>query len=286
MKPSGIGKGYLLICARFSDWPDFSSYWWRGLQRRNGALVNWRSSAQRYCQDLGIHFNRRDAFIHDPKWLPTYRKEEKPWIVPEDVALPGRFGHKKDGVNLAWSPLPEPKTSNPGRCSWHYGYSAISAGGRVSPCCAVPGEWNDFGAVVTGRTHFSEIWNNEPYRRSRSDFVGRSIQDLRETVCTRCPVPRFVHHMYSLHDYKVIAQCGKFIGSDPLFMHAFNLLSQSRYGVGIHDLLPNGALQPEQFFGTEEEGRIAAFVEFYGEHLAAKFESGYKKALPAASVAR
>jgi len=243
-------------------------------------------AAQRYCENLGIHFNRRDAFIHDPAWLPTYRKEEKPWVVPDDVSLPGRFGHKEDGVNLAWSPLPKPGVSNPARCSWHYGYSAMSAGGKVSPCCAVPGEWNDFGAFVPGRVSFSEIWNNEPYRRSRSDFLGHSMQDLKETVCTRCPVPKFIHHMYSLHDYKVIAQAGKVLGSDPLLTRAFDLFSQSRYGAAMRDLLPNGAERPEQFFGTEAESRIAAFVDFYREHLAANFESGYKATLPAAPAAR
>jgi MoaA/NifB/PqqE/SkfB family radical SAM enzyme len=233
-------------------------------------------AANRYCEDLGIHFNQRDAFIHDPKWLPTYRREEKPWIVPEEVSLPGRFGHKKNGVNLAWSPLPKPNASDPARCSWHYGYSAISAGGKVSPCCAVPGEWNDFGALIPGRVSFSEVWNNAAYRRSRADFMGRSIQELQETVCTRCPVPKFVHHMYSLHDYKVIVQAGKTIASDSLLMRAFDLFSQSRYGTGMHNLCPNGSELPEQFFGNEEESRIAAFVNFYRERVVADFESVHK----------
>jgi MoaA/NifB/PqqE/SkfB family radical SAM enzyme len=244
-------------------------------------------AAQRYCDELGIHFNRRDAFIHDPTWLPTYRKHEKPWIVPEEVALPPAFSHQKGGVNVAWSPLPEVKESRPPRCSWHYGYSAVSAGGKVSPCCAVPGENNDFGAFIPGRTSFAEIWNNNLYRRSRADFAGRSAGGLAETICSRCPVPRFVHHLYSLHDYKVIAQADKVLtSSDPLLSRAFDLFSQSRYGVPVRSLFPDGFDRPKQFFGTEEESDIARFVEFYRKNLAGEFESASAVIPPAASGAR
>jgi MoaA/NifB/PqqE/SkfB family radical SAM enzyme len=231
-------------------------------------------AAQRYCENLGIHFNRRDAFIHDPKWLPSYRKKEIPWTVPDDVALPAQFSHEKDGVKIAWSPLPPPQASAPPRCSWHYGYSAVSAGGRVAPCCAVPGDWNDFGTVDPGRTSFGEIWNNDAFRRSRADFSGRPVDGLEATVCSHCPVPRFIHHMYSLHDYKVIAQARALLeGSDPTLLRAFELLCQSRYGVGLQDLLPEGCDRPERFLGTEEEGAVRSFVDFYREHLARGFES-------------
>jgi MoaA/NifB/PqqE/SkfB family radical SAM enzyme len=244
-------------------------------------------AAQRYCDDLGIYFNRRDAFVHDPAWLPSYRKHEKPWVVPQEVSLPPGFSYQKNGVNLAWSPLPEPRVSKPPRCSWHYGFSAISAGGKVSPCCAVPGDWNDFGSFVPGQVSFSEIWNNEPYRRSRADFAGRSDEDSPPTVCTRCPVPKFVHHMYSLHDYKVIAQARDVLeSSDSLLHRGFDLFSKSRYGVPMHALFPNGFDRPEQFFGTEEERHIAEFVNFYRDNLAGKFESRGKADMSAACAGR
>jgi len=244
-------------------------------------------AAQRYSEELGIHFNRRDAFIHDPTWLPAYRKHEKPWIVPEEVALPPAFSHQKDGVNVAWSPLPDVKESKPPRCSWHYGFSAVSAGGKVSPCCAVPGENNDFGAFIPERMSFAEIWNNELFRRSRADFAGRSVDGLKETVCSRCPVPRFIHHLYSLHDYKVIAQADKVLNSsDPLLARAFNLFSQSRYGLPVADLFPNGFDRPKQFFGTEEESEIRRFVDFYRQNLAGEFESAASVTPSAASRAR
>ena len=228
-------------------------------------------AARRYCEELGIHFNQRDAFIHDPNWLPSYRRQEKPWIVPEDVALPPGFRHDVGKANIAWSPLPEPKAGPP-RCAWHYGHTAISAGGKVSPCCAVPGEKNDFGHIVPGSATFADVWNNGQYRRSRADFAGRATDELADTVCTRCPVPRFIHHMYSLHDYKVIAQAARVLApSDPL-ARGFELFSRSRYGVSVRELFPNGRFgTPQNFFGTEDERDIAAFVDYYRASLASQF---------------
>ena len=232
-------------------------------------------SARRYCEDLGIHFNARDAIIHDPTWLPSYRRHETPKTLPEAVSLPPEFSFRRDGTNLAWSPLPDTQDSKPPRCSWHYGYSAISATGMVSPCCAVPDQKNDFGHVIPGSVSFADIWNNASFRRSRSDFSRRATQGLDPTVCTRCPVPKFVHHMYSLHDYKVIAQADSlFRNSDPVLMEAFDSFSRSRYGVPASSLCPNGRLQqPEAFFGTETPEDNSAFVEFCRDNLADQFAS-------------
>jgi len=231
-------------------------------------------AAQQYCDQLGIHFNRRDAFIHDPTWLPSYRRHEKAWIVPDAVSLPPDFSHTVNGVNIAWSPLPDPGESRPPRCAWHYGFSAVSAGGKVSPCCAVPDQKNDFGEVVPGSVTFADVWNNERYRRSRADFGDGPSDGLPTTVCTHCPVPKFVHHMYSLHDYKVIATARSTLDrTDPL-ARAFDLFSKGRYGVSMDGLFPTGEFcRPRHFFGTEEKGDVARFVEFYRDNLAEAFAS-------------
>jgi MoaA/NifB/PqqE/SkfB family radical SAM enzyme len=229
-------------------------------------------AAKQYCDELGIHFNRRDAFIHDPTWLPSYRRYERPWVVPEPVSLPPGFSHRVDGVNIAWSPLPDLGESRPPRCSWHYGFSAVSAGGKVSPCCAVPDQKNDFGEVAPGAVTFGDVWNNERYRRSRADFAGGQSDGLEPTVCTQCPVPKFVHHMYSLHDYKVIATARTALDRTDLLTRAFDLFSKARYGVSMDALFPHGEFcRPRHFFGTEEEPDVARFVEFYGQHLAEQF---------------
>jgi len=232
--------------------------------------------AERYCSDLGINFNTRDAFIHNRDWLPSYRKAEAPRVVPEAVALPPGFGHKEDTTNLAWSPLPDIDDSHaPPRCEWHYGYSAMTAGGAVTPCCAVPKQEDDFGTVVPGQTTFGDIWNGDRISTARAAFAGSEPAGITpvDTVCTRCPVPRFVHHLYSLHDFKVIGQFNNtFKGADPVLEQAFDLVSRARYGVGRDELFPEGEFHaPAQIFGTESAGRddMARFLQFFETHFIA-----------------
>ena len=228
-------------------------------------------AAQRYCDDLGIAFNTRNAFIHNPEWLPSYRKEENPLPVPDAVALPESFGHTSQGQRVAWSPLPPADLSQgPPRCAWHYGYAAMTAGGNVAPCCAVPRQENDFGKVVPGEERFGDVWNNDRYMRSRADFADSPIE-APETVCTRCPVPKFVHHMYSLHDFKVIGQFARvWKDSDPVLKEAFELLSRARYGLSVDQLFPGGDFRPpEHLFGTEslDQEHTERFLRFVAEHL-------------------
>ncbi len=230
-------------------------------------------AAQRYCQELGINFSTREAFIHDPDWLPSYRKNEKPYIVPKDVRLPPEFSHTKDGTYLAWSAVPEIEESKvPSRCGWHYGYSAVSAGGSVSPCCAVPHEKNDFGTVIPGSVSFADIWNNDLYRKSRAAFAGKEIEGLDkiETVCTRCPVTKFIHHLYSLHDFRVTAQANRvFKDSDSVLEQAFDLLCRTWYGSSMDTLFaqehPFQQLHSLMFNGKEKD--TAHFVEFFEKNL-------------------
>ena len=230
-------------------------------------------AAEAFCQDLGIELNVRAAFIHNPDWLPSYRKGERPVVVPEAIALPDQFSFAQEGKKLHWMPFPESLgfTASPA-CAWHYGYSAVTAGGRVTPCCAVPSDQHDLGSVVPGRARFADVWNNDLYQAARASFAGKrdQVQARFETICTRCPVPRFVHHLYSLHDFKVIGQFnGTLRASEPVLAQAFDVLSRVRYGAGLDELFPGGAFrQPEPLFGNEQEKDTAPFVEFYRRHLA------------------
>jgi MoaA/NifB/PqqE/SkfB family radical SAM enzyme len=229
-------------------------------------------AAKSYCEELGIYFNTREAFIHDPDWVPTHRKEEKPVFLAAELELPAGFGRKTNGNAAVWSPLPALSPRPPGRCSWHYGFSAITAGGKVAPCCMIPHERNDFGSVRPGESRFRDVWNNDLYRRSRADVAGREVGGLAasETICSRCPAPPFLYHMYSLHDSKAIARFHQlFRGSEPLLERAFDLLCRSRYGLSPHQLFSSGAFAPpEQALGTENETEIAKFVQFFEENFA------------------
>jgi len=223
-------------------------------------------ATQRYCHELGIEFHRRDAFVDNPEWLPSYRKRETPWIVPQEALL------KKDS-SKGWSPLPAVEKSRcASACGWHYGYSVVTGGGRVAPCCAVAKDEYDFGELAPGSASFREVWNNPAYQKSRAAFAAKDAQHLGhvETICTRCPYPATLHHLYSVHDAKVIGQFHRqFAGSDPVLEEAFDLFTWARYGSSVSAMCRNGiSLSADCIFvGHESQPDIAEFVSFFEDRL-------------------
>jgi len=223
--------------------------------------------AETYCDDLGIDFQARDAFVDDVAWLPSYRRRETPWTVPEEARL-------KKNSSVGWSPLPEVQTSgSPSACGWHYGYSVVTAGGTVAPCCAVAKDMYDLGQITPGHVSFGDVWNNDRYRRSRGAFAGQDAQELAdvETVCTRCPYPRGIQHLYSVHDAKVLRQFRSvFEGKDSILEEAFDLFSRARYGVPLKALDRSGMAPTASnlFVGRESRSETAAFVDFCEKNVA------------------
>jgi MoaA/NifB/PqqE/SkfB family radical SAM enzyme len=168
-------------------------------------------ATERYCRDLGIVFNRREAFIGNPDWLPSYRKHE---------ATPGPNDRRQ--------PASEPAPRGPAPCAWHYGYSFVNADGSVSPCCLPWDQKQDFGAVQPHTVSFADIWNNNLYRKSRGVFAGKEVRGLEkvETICTRCPYGPDIQNLYSHLDVEVVKQFHRlFEGKDPLVETAFDLLT-------------------------------------------------------------
>jgi MoaA/NifB/PqqE/SkfB family radical SAM enzyme len=226
------------------------------------------AKAQRYCRDLGIEFEGRQAFVDDPSWLPSYRKGEKPWLVPQDAQV-------KKGAAWGWSPLPNvDKARAPSACGWHYGYSVVTAGGHVAPCCAVARSEYDLGEVVPGTIPFGDVWNNERYVRSRAAFAGHEAPDGpdADTICTRCPYPAGIHHLYSVHDMKVLRQFRSvFHDTDPVLEKGFDLLSRARYGVPLAAAAENDfpVTLDYLFVGNEGKNATADFVHFVERNLAA-----------------
>jgi MoaA/NifB/PqqE/SkfB family radical SAM enzyme len=224
-------------------------------------------AARDYCHGLGIEFQSRDAFVDDSTWLPSYRKDETPWIVPEAAQL------KKDS-SRGWSPLPQLDSGrSPSACGWHYGYSVVTAGGHVSPCCAVAKEQYDFGDVEPGRKRFADTWNNNLYRASRAAFAGVEVEDLVgvETLCTRCPYPTGIQHLYSVHDAKVLRRFESlFHGADSTLESGFDLFSRARYGIPLKAWSRQGfSFDIDHLFvGDEDRRGTAEFVTFFEKHLA------------------
>ena len=237
-------------------------------------------AARRYCQNLGIQFLYGDAFIDDPTWLPSYRANEPPYFSANDlrsrVADWERAGkgdyfgdHEK---RPSWSLFPKSREADqPAFCTWHYGFSVVTAGGPVAPCCAASKDRDDFGTVVPGSVRFADVWNNARLRRSRASFAGKALEGLDhvDTVCLRCYFPKFVQHIYTLHDTKVVARFYRcFKGSEPLLEGAFDLLTRSRYGRRAHALLRRGVFHPLMMaLGNGNEKNTRPFVEYFGQKL-------------------
>lgn len=222
--------------------------------------------ARAYCRDLGINFNNRDAFVDDPGWLPTYRKQEQPWVVPESIRL-------RDDRPVGWAPqMPGVDPARcPPACGWHHGFTVVTAGGAVAPCCAIAKEKDDFGVVVPGETRFADIWNNDLFKASRAAFSpdGHDRPQV-ETICTKCPYPKFLHHLYSIHDAQVIAQFDRAFGySDPVLRRAFDLLSQARANRSVAELVDGDGIGTTDhlFVGNENPKNTAQFVEYLKQNI-------------------
>ena len=124
-------------------------------------------ATERYCRDLGIIFNRREAFIGNPEWLPSYRKA---------VATPPLDARPTPASEPAAAPAPRSQAP----CAGHHGYSVVNADGSVSPCCLPWDQKQDFGIVQPHTVSFADVWNNNLYRKSRGVFAGKEVRGLEK----------------------------------------------------------------------------------------------------------
>lgn len=219
-------------------------------------------AAREYCKKLGIQFNTRDGYIDHPEWLPEHRKKEVP--VSEDYEWKG---------TTLWAPVSQKtKRGDATGCAWHYGYSIVNADGSVSPCCASWNQKDDFGTVVPGEVQFADVWNNKHTRASRASFAHAEIPELEgvETLCTRCPHPKSIQHLYSLLDVKVFLQLHRALGGrNALLEGTAHLLARARYGRLMAWLLRRGwgAQLMLLLRGREDLDAMSRFVGFFEAHL-------------------
>jgi MoaA/NifB/PqqE/SkfB family radical SAM enzyme len=176
-------------------------------------------ATKQYCDENGIIFNRREAFIKNPDWLPSYRKQERTTLK---ISMPKAT---TDSV------VDERSTQQPDRitsCAWHYNYSFVNSDGSVSPCCAPWEQTHDFGVLKPGLVSFADVWNNNMYRKSRAAFAHKEIKglDLVNTICLTCPFDESIQNQYSNLDEEVINQFKRvYKDSEQLLRRAFSLLA-------------------------------------------------------------
>lgn len=226
-------------------------------------------AARKYCEALGVRFDTRDAYIDNPDWLPSHRKDEKPMSRSPEWNEP-----------VVWSPVRRDGTGDERQpCGWHYGYSVVNAEGNVSPCCASWNEKDDFGTVTPGATSFAEVWNNDLVRGSRAAFSSRPPGDTTdvETLCTRCPHGAGIQHLYSLFDGSVFVAFHRSFGrSDPLLARAFDLLARVRFG-RIYAALVRHAIGVRLMLfvkGKESPRRMVGWSAFFERHLMPGYFAG------------
>lgn len=230
-------------------------------------------ATQNYCSDMGITFNRREAFITNPDWLPTYRKNEANLqalqVIPASPA--------QESASKKPQPLPQ-KSRSTLPCAWHYNYSVVNADGSVSPCCAPWEQKFDFGVVQPGQESFADVWNNDLYRRSRGAFAGKDVQGLShlETICVKCPYGDGIQNLYSGLDVHVIKQFRKaFKGSDPFLDAAFDLLNdKKRFVEFFRENLINDFSQEIPAYSFS--GRSYAFLRRTQRFVRRAFEKSYE----------
>ena len=168
---------------------------------------------RRFCDQIGVTFNRREAYVMDTEWLPSYRQHE-------EKAITGKIQHNKSQSELKrhW-------------CNWHYAISNVNANGTVSPCCGLWEQRHDFGSIVPGETDFQDIWNHRFFRQSRAIFANKSHSRESDVVtpCLHCPFGADEQGKYSFADALIVDQFYRvFDGKDPLLGQAFRLLSRPK----------------------------------------------------------
>ncbi len=200
------------------------------------------AAAQQFAEDHGLIFIRQDSCVPDADWLPSYRKDEKPFISLVDVDVldqqweqAGQPGYWKEHEKHAqWMPvhpgqdwIPTAGPQGDSFCSWHYNTAVIQPAGQLAPCCMVAKESDRFGTVVPGQVALAEVWNNDNFRKSRAVFAGETIDELEQTdtVCSRCYFPDAFKHSYNEYDCRVIGQFLNVYGdSEPVLAEAFKIL--------------------------------------------------------------
>jgi len=144
------------------------------VMRHNAHQVD---EARRLAAEIGVDLVR---FI--PVGLPFDAKDKgklrREWY-------PELSDRSPSGAASQYQFLQRPSRS---ACFYLYRSITVNPDGRVSPCCIVYGEKNDFGHALTDSV--DALWNNERYQSARSLF-SRTGVPTAPTVCDRCHI--FAH---------------------------------------------------------------------------------------------
>jgi len=113
-----------------------------------------------------------------------YRVSDYDQRFCKSVSIPPLEPATLPGCNsLLSTPRVQPKYEKRRPCPWLYEAILLNPNGKVSPCCAVWDEKDDF-AEYSPTTGFLTAWNNDNFRRARK-FFRRSSKETDLTSATR-----------------------------------------------------------------------------------------------------
>jgi radical SAM protein with 4Fe4S-binding SPASM domain len=130
--------------------------------------------AERMAKSIGV-----DSLRFIPVGIP-FGEEDKAVLKREWFPELGDFSASAEKSDHQF--LQSPRKS---ACFYLYRSIAVNSDGKVSPCCYVYGQQNDFGDFLTQNPR--NIWNNEHYQSARSLFSGNGKASI-QTVCEQCNV--------------------------------------------------------------------------------------------------
>lgn len=137
-----------------------------------------------------------DSIYFAPAIIPSDMSE----VVLEPSTIPEyNFYHKDSPVAKTY------KEKQKGSCSWLYGIFVLNPDGKVSPCCSVMNEKDDFGNYSADMP-FHETWNSDKFRLARQltassnntesiekrlnkSFSESNSLARTDIICTKCPIP-------------------------------------------------------------------------------------------------
>lgn len=128
-------------------------------------------AARRLAAEIGV-----DAFRCIPVGLP-FDSPDGEALAAQWFPASANQGRAPDGSEMASNA--QAKSA----CYFLYRYLVVNPDARVSPCCVVSGEKNDFGDLLA--EGIPGLWNNSRFRAGRALYSKGGRAEVA-TVCERC----------------------------------------------------------------------------------------------------
>jgi MoaA/NifB/PqqE/SkfB family radical SAM enzyme len=134
------------------------------------------------------------VFQHNEHEIEQVKAEYKSWGADSIEIAPAEMPDAEHNNGFAPSSIPEYNMYHPDHpyqkeiarsnksgetCSWLYGVFLLNPNGKVSPCCSVAAEKDDFTEYVADRGFFA-AWNSNTFQRARELFLPEHKRSVKK----------------------------------------------------------------------------------------------------------